>query len=117
MKPHEFKEQIARLVSQFGTQTFSADRVKLIWERIESLETYWFKRIVDQMILSNNPKFDLDEAIRNKRHSEASKQLARDTIAAADNLTKQTSDKSFSDFLKNIGANSAWDAVQKTRKS
>lgn len=50
MSPGEFQIEMSRLSEQFGKQTYSTERCKLLWQEIQNLSHAWFARVVDRFI-------------------------------------------------------------------
>lgn len=107
----EFSNQAARLSGEFPQHFNSKGRIQLIFERVKDFEESWLRKIVDRIILTNDPRFNFDEAARGERLSRKSSQLACDVIAASDALSDQISEKGLSEALKAFGAKSLTDAI------
>lgn len=112
----EFSNEYARLENDFKKEFGSDQRKILIAERVLMLKHSWWKRLVDRIIIQNNPRLDIDEAARAERLSQASNDLVNDTNAAIKSFKEKLSDGALDSFLKDFGANSLWDAIQKTKQ-
>lgn len=111
MNFEEFSAQISRLSGEFPQHFNSKGRVQLIFERVKDFEVAWLRKIVDRIILTNDPRFNFDDAARGERLSRKNTQLTQDVIAASDALSGQISEKGLSEALKAFGANSLLDVL------
>lgn len=113
MNLNEFKFQMKRLSDQFGEKTFPESRVNLIWSHVSGFEIKWLARIVERMILSNDPRMNFAEVIASEKHARKQIQLTEDCNAAWDALTSNISDDGLARYLKKINANSLVEALEK----
>lgn len=67
MNDKEFKEQVNRLVKQFGDKQFSGEKTELLYKKFGKIPSDEFKQVVDYIILNNrySPVFsDYENAIQ-----------------------------------------------------
>ena len=116
MLDYEFKKEISRLTEAFPQHFSSGTRIQLIFERIKDFEHSWLRKIVDRIILTNDPRFNFEEAARGERLAKKSLELTRDVIAASEAVSAQISENGLSEALKAFGVNSLTEAIFKNQK-
>ena len=70
MTQEEFQTQAIRLLETFGRQSYSTDRMKMIWNAVRPYSADWFRRTCDEFIGSQrNPPLltDFENAAVNER--------------------------------------------------
>jgi len=115
MTDYEFKTQMQRLSDAFPSHYSSQQRTKLIFERVKDLDLGWFRKLVDRIILTNDPRFNFDEASRGERLARKQINLTTDLIRASEAISEQITDQGFANALAEFGTNSLLDAVFKKR--
>jgi hypothetical protein len=112
MLEKEFMIQANRLSEVFPQHFSSQQKLDLIFERVKDFEISWLRKVVDRIILSNDPRFDFDDATRAERIARNNVLLTKDLISAQEELSTKISDQGLSNALKNFGANSLLEAIK-----
>lgn len=111
MTNYEFKAEYDKLVEVYP-QNFNSDHKQLaIWSYVKDLEIRWWKALVNRMILSSNPRIDIEDAGRGER---IAKQRERDTKAMfqlQDQLQDKISENGLEEVLEKLGKKSLVDAI------
>lgn len=113
MTQQEFTVSMARLVRVYGDKTFPEDRTRLIWDRVKDLDHSWLQKVVDRIILSNDPRFNFDEASRGERQAIRALKNTADMLAASDRLASFRTDDGLQKALDLFKVNSLMEAVFK----
>lgn len=87
----EFLVHYKELGEAFGSQNFNAKRGALMFKFVADLERTWWGRIVEQMIITNNPKFAIAEAAQAERRAINSAKRAKEESEAAEALLRNAS--------------------------
>lgn len=110
MTPKEFSEQIERLSNCFPS-AFPEERIKVIFRHIHDLDLSWWRQTVDRIIITNNPRLDIEEAVRAYRNARGSMKRANNVVAFHESIREQISDEGLSRALKLFGSNNLLDAI------
>lgn len=115
MTKQEFTQEWERLQKEFPAQFQSVTRKDLIAKHVISLEVGFWRALVDRMILSNNPRLDIEEAARSERLSRFNQRLAKDAIGAYEVVSQKMTEDGFRDALNKFGATSVWEAIERNK--
>lgn len=113
MTNEQFALEYGRLLEWDKASFQSPARQKLIARYVQPLEHSWWRKTVDQIILSNNRFFDIAEAARGERRAITSLRVARDESEAYSAFSRAMSERGLEETLEKMGSNSLWDAVRK----
>lgn len=113
MTNKEFLEPYLELAEHFGQQAFSAKRGKLIFKVIEELPAEWWRMIAHRMILSNDGRFDIYSAAKSELGSIRQQRRLEDEIGAIHTMSRLASENGLGGLLKQFGAASLWEAIEK----
>jgi len=113
----EFENEYKRLAQEFPKEFGSSQRKALIAERVLMLPRHWFKKFIDRMIITANPRLDIEEAARGERLSRAEHELKSQTDTALKVVKEKMSDEALKGILKNTNASNLWEAVKKAKES
>jgi hypothetical protein len=97
MNYQEFNHQLDRLRDVYGDKSYSDQRTKLLWARINDLSAAWFACLVDGFIETSRQSpmiSDFKDAVSNERNR----------------LYKKKKESSFVDENKNYDCNSCGDS-------
>ena len=115
MTPAEFKKEYDKLV-QVYPRDFESTFIEIaIGKYIMDLEPRWWATLVNRIILSRNPRLDIEDVARGER---LARQKVRDTnalIAMSEKMHKGISEAGLDNALKSFGANSLLDAIKKIK--
>ena len=116
MTKEQFLKHYKRLLSVYSDQFSSDVRRDLIWKYISDLSEKWWSETVDVMIITNNPRLNVQEAAKVERSWSKAYDRTNETIEAYKALMEQATEKGYQDALKSFGAKSLWDAVKNVKK-
>lgn len=116
MTSKEFENEYKRLVSEFSQVFSSPTRKVLITRAVGALNARWWAGIVDTIILTNNPRFDIDAAARSERNALRGVNASKEVSQALENFEKNISDAGLENTLKKFGANSLWQAIENQKR-
>ncbi|MGZ3770087.1 MAG: hypothetical protein ACXVCP_00255 [Bdellovibrio sp.] len=117
MTKQDFMKTYSELVEHFGPQAFSVKRAMLLFDLVEELPASWWTALVHRMIRANDGRFDIDTAARTEIATNRGYKRLDDESKAWTNLTRQMSDRGFSETLQKFGAKSLWEAIEKQKRS
>jgi len=109
----EFKKQVTRLIEVFPQHFSSPTKMQLIFERVKDFEESWFRKLVERIILANDPRFDFDGAARGERLARKSVADTEAMLKLSDSLSQHVSENGLEDALKQFGAKSLTEAIFK----
>lgn len=112
MTTQEFKAETKRLIEIFPQHFSSQTRVQLIFERVKDLDIGWFRKCVDRMIITNDPRFNFDDAARGERLARKQVELTNDIIRAQEALAENISNQGLEKALAEVGASSLTDILR-----
>lgn len=111
----EFSKPYAELADAFGQQNFNPKRGTLLFKYVSDLPTYWWRGLVERMIIENNPKLNIAEAANSERKTANSAKRAQEESEAAQNLLRNASDASLKNMKQQYGSNSILELMQKMK--
>lgn len=111
----EFLTEYKRLIEEYEIIFKSKNRMALIEGAVMPLSHKWWKSVVDRVIITNNPKFDIYEAARSENASINSINRTRETIEAFEYLCQGVTDEGLRKALNAFGAKSIWEAISKSK--
>lgn len=115
MTKEEFFEVFAKLAAAYP-EYYRKTRADTISKSVANLPHAWFSEKAEQVIASSNPKFDWGAAasayVRQQASERASKKFWDEMEERRRNCTPQGLPR----VLKQMGATSLWDAVEKERE-
>ena len=114
MNKQEFREEYLKLIEEYPQVFESKTRMALIEKHVLHLDAKWWKSLVERIIITNNPRFDISEAARSETHAINAINRTRDTIEAYQRVTQGVTDEGLKTALNAFGAKSVWDAVSKS---
>lgn len=117
MTKQEFMKTYSELVEHFGAQAFSVKRAMLLFDLVQELPASWWTALVHRMIRANDGRYDIDTAARSEITSIRGSRRVEMESQAWTNLTRQMSDRGFSETLQKFGAKSLWEAIEKQKRS
>lgn len=91
----------------FGNQYKEAEIAK----HVSDLSGKWWHALVSRIILSSNPRLDIEAASRGERLAKQNHELTLETLKASENI--KMSDDGLDVVLKKLGAKSLLDAIEK----
>lgn len=115
MTKEQFIGPFNELKAHFGPTAFSDQRAKLLWGLIEPLSFEWWKATAHKMILSNDGRFDLFGVAQAELTFQRGLRRRQEESEAFNNFSRQMSEAGYEETLNKIGANSLWDAIEKTK--
>ena len=89
---------------------------KAVWTYIKDLEGKWWKNIAERMMVSSNPRFDIEDAARGERLARAKHLSTKEIIQAQDAFYRNISTAGLDNALKALGVNSLLEAIEKNKK-
>lgn len=113
MMNYEFKVEYDKLVEVYPEQFKSPHKEKIIANYVKDLDAKWWRALVNRMILSSNPRLDIDEAARGERLAKEKLRATRELLSAQDRLSENISASGLSDTLKSLGVKSLLEAIEK----
>lgn len=117
MTKQEFIGPFNELKAHFGQIAFSDQRAKLLWVLIEELPIEWWKTTAHKMILTNDLRFDLFASAQSEINTIRALKRRQDESAAWNNFSRHMSEKGYEETLNKIGAQSLWDAIEKSKNN
>lgn len=111
MTEQEFQTEYDKLKSVYADfrNTFKEMAVA---KAVKDMDAKWWRALVNRIILSSNPRLDIDDAARGER---LAKKRAEDTKILLE-ASSVASENGLSDVLNRMGAGSLMEAVQKSKK-
>lgn len=116
MTKQDFALQMIRLKDNYPQHYGSESKAMLIYERVKDLDVFWFKKTVERILLSGEPRFNFEDAAKNERLHRRSLEFNKDLELANERVKEQMTDEGFQKVLNQFNASSAWEAVLKSRK-
>lgn len=113
---NEFEKQYTELAEAFGVQNFNMKRGALLFKFVADMNASWWRHTVEQMIITNNPKFNIAEGANAERKAMNSAKRAQEESEAAQNLLRNASDAGLKDLKQKTNSRSIWDLVDKMKK-
>lgn len=113
MTTYEFKLEYDKLIEIYPQNFSSKFKEQAIFNYIKDLDVKWWKALVNRMILSSNPRLDIDDAARGERNARRRAQDTNAMLRLNDELSDKISATGLEDALKQVGANSLLDAISK----
>lgn len=111
----EFQTHYKDLADAFGVNNFNPKRGALLFKFVADMSASWWRHTVEQMIISNNPKFNIAEGANAERKAMNSAKRAKEESDAAENLLKNASDASLRDMKQQYGSNSILELFEKMK--
>lgn len=112
MTNYEFKLEYDKLVDIYPDQFKSKFKEQAIANYVKDLDAKWWKAIVTRMILSSNPRLDIDDAARGERLARHKLNSTRELLDAQKELSKNISTAGLQDTLKKLGVKSLLEAIE-----
>lgn len=112
----EFDREYAKIAEIYPTHFDNPIKKRTIYSYIVDLDAKWWFALVNRIILSSNPRVDIQDAAGGERRARKALELTNDMFAAQDNLSKEITDRGLKDALAKFGANSLLDAIFKQSK-
>ena len=116
MTSNEFENEFKRLKAEFPQAYASIHRRDLISRIVGPLPAKWWAGVVDHIILTNNPRFDIDAAARSERNAIRGMQATKEVSQAVENFGRNMTDAGLENTLKQFKAKSLWDAIENSKK-
>lgn len=116
MTSTEFQLHYKELAEAFGPNNFNPKRGALLFKHVEDMSASWWRHTVEQMIITNNPKFNIAEGASAERKAVNSAKRAQEESEAAQNLLRNASDAGLKDLKQKTNSRSIWDLVDKMKK-
>lgn len=111
----EFQTHYKDLADAFGVNNFNPKRGALLFKFVADMNASWWRHTVEQMIISNNPKFNIAEGANAERKAMNSAKRAQEESDAAANLLRNASDASLRNMKQQYGSNSILDLMAKMK--
>jgi hypothetical protein len=118
MTENDFKKQYARLVEVHPKLYSTKEKMTTIWDHVRDLDSDWLRRIVDSIVMANDPyqeKYDIGYAAQSERRANRSKQFVDDVTNSIHEVNKKISSNGLSKTLGELGSDTVWDAITKTK--
>lgn len=118
MEKPDFREQYKRLSDVHPKQFNSGEKLNTIWEHVKDLDQDWFRRIVDNVVMSNDPwheRHDIGEAAKGERRARKAQELADGVIKLTENRTG-ISETGLTEVLNHLGVKSLSEAIEKRER-
>lgn len=112
---NEFEKHYTELAEAFGVQAFNIKRGALLFKFVADMSASWWRHTVEQMIITNNPKFNIAEGANAERKAMNSAKRAKEESEAAENLLRNASDASLRNMKQQYGSNSILDLMTKMK--
>lgn len=109
----EFDSEYEKLADIYPLYFDNIIKKRVVYSYIVDLDKRWWAALVNRIILSSNPRLDIQDAAGGERRARKSVELTYDLLAAQDKLSDQISDRGLERALAQFGANSLLDAVFK----
>ncbi|MEK6772358.1 MAG: hypothetical protein AABY64_00335 [Bdellovibrionota bacterium] len=113
----EFKREYKKLEDVFPQNFNSKFKEEAIANYIKDMDVRWWKALVNRMILSSNPRLDIDDAARGERIAKKRAEDTRAMLQLNDQLNEKISEDGLNNVLKNLGAKSLEEAVIKNKNN
>lgn len=117
MTKQEFEKEYSRLEKAFPQSFNIQERKDLFARTVGPLRAFWWRSLVDRMILEANPKFNILEAVRAEQNAEHSVKRTAELCRKVDAGLAHISDQGALNAFKQFGAQSFAEAVLKNKKS
>jgi len=115
MTNYEFKLEYDKLVECYPMVFGNQHKEKAIFEYIKDLDAKWWKALSRRILLSSNPRIDIEDAARGERIARKRIEETRILLDVTEKF-KDITENGLDDALKKIGANSLLEAIEKTKK-
>ena len=113
----DFDKEYANLKQEFPREFGSIFKELEIYKLVKDLDLPFFKALVRRIVLSSNPKIDIDAAVRGERLARNQSKRTQELLEASDNFDRQASERGYSETLKKLGANNLLEAIAKNSKT
>lgn len=111
----EFQNHYKDLADAFGVNNFNPKRGALLFKFVSDMNASWWRHTVEQMIITNNPKFNIAEGANAERKAMNSAKRAKEESDAAQNLLRNASDAGLLDLKHKTRSATIWDLVEKMK--
>lgn len=111
MTNYEFKLEYDKLVEVYPQNFSSKYKEQAIANYIKDMEASWWKALVNRIILSSNPRIDIEDAARGERNAKRRHQETKGLLATFGELEDRISENGLKNVLEKMGASSLEDAV------
>lgn len=108
----QFKLEYDKLAKVYPYDFGNEFKERAVFNYIKDLEKKWWAALVNRIILSSNPKLNIEEAAQGERRARKSLELTSGVLAMQDKLAEQISENGLSEALKAFGANSLLDVLR-----
>ena len=116
MTTQEFENQYEKLVKVYP-QVFGNDvKRTAVASYIKDLDARWWCALVNRMILSSNPRLDIEDAARGERLARKRVSDTEAMFKLSDKLQEKITDQGLDKALNVIGAQSLLDAITNYKK-
>lgn len=115
MTNYEFKLEYDKLVEVYPQNFSSKFKEQAIANYIKDLDSAWWKALVNRIILSSNPRLDIEDAARGERLARKRYQETKGLLATYDALEDKITENGLKNVLEKMGVNSLEDAILKNK--
>jgi hypothetical protein len=112
MTNYEFKAEYDKLLEVYPEHFKSKHKEQAIAAYVRDLDAKWFKAMVTRMILSSNPRLDIEDAARGERLAKQKLRATQETLAAINSVSRNISTAGLQDALKSLGVKSLIEAIE-----
>jgi len=113
MTIQEFKVYYDKLGEVYPNIFANQHKEKAVWAYIKDLDFKWWKNLAERMIVSSNPRFDIEDAARGERLARQKYLATKELMQAQERLSENISASGLSDTLKSLGVKSLLEAIEK----
>lgn len=117
MTIQEFKVYYDKLSEVYPNIFGNQHKEKAVWAYIKDLDFKWWKNLAERMIVSSNPRFDIEDAARGERLAKEKLRATRELIDAQERLSENISASGLDNVLKSMGAKSLLEAIENKKGS
>lgn len=112
MTNYEFKLEYDKLVDIYPDQFKSKFKEQAVANYVKDLDAKWWKSTVTRMILSSNPRLDIEDAARGERLAKQKLRATQETLDAINMVSRNISTAGLQNALKSLGVNSLLEAIE-----
>lgn len=111
----EFEKEYQKLEQQYPYEFGNQFKMPIVWNAVKDLKIEWWRALVYRIILSANPKFNIDEAARGERLAVQKIQHTEDMLALEQKAHSKIGD-ALTPLLKENKSSSLWELVKKQKE-
>jgi len=115
MKKEEFEVQYKRLSDVHPMKFNTPEKMKTTWEFVKDLDSDWFRRLCDRVVMHPRGEVDIGEAALGEKRALKSAQFAEDVSNATANWNRVSKD-GLSNVLEKYGVTTLHSAIEKSKK-